>query len=436
MRFVCRIVASTLLLMPMLIAGANGQGVENINMDRSRFFVDYAVFADSIDNRLDVFYKIFNDGLHYVKEGDKYVANYEVNVKVDGDDDEQITGKSIERQYVLDSYDLTHSGEGYLINQLSMSVPAGDFDLIVEFVDDNSKDKSTIETHFKSPDFKRGGDMSQVEFIQNVESVPEDSPFHKGEVVALPSVERSLDGETSKLGIYQELYLGDYIGDSVTYSYLIHENHDNFEIADSEGVLVTTKLTRLRKFIDVSELVPGEFRLQTKLTYRGRPIVERDAQFMLKWSLASLLKNDFPYAVRQLKYIISGKDKKKLLALPDSERVKGFEDWWASQDPDKSTPENELREEYYRRIRYADQYFSTPGRDGWETDRGMIYVQYGEPDDIDRHPFELDRRPYQIWRYYSQRRIFLFEDTKGDGDYQLQQPYDGDWRNIGNGLGP
>ncbi len=428
--------AWTFAFVVLSISAVSGQGVENISMERSKFFVDHAVFADSAGNRLEIYYKIFNDGLHYIKKGDKYVANYEVNIIVIGDGDEQITGRSIERNYVLENYELTRSDEGYLINQLELNIPPGDFEVISKLVDHSSNDVSTIESRVKSPAYGSEEGLSQVEFIQQIDNVPADSPFMKEGLVAVPAVERSFDGEASQLGVYQEMYVKDYIGDSLTYSYRIHGKHDSYELVDSDVLPIRAATVQHRNFIRIDELLPGEYTLDTKLESKGKKIADNQTKFMIKWSLTSLVKNDYDYAVRQLKYIIDSDEKKKLLALPDSERVAGFDSWWASKDPIKETPENELKEEYYRRIRYANQYFSAIGRDGWETDRGMIYIQYGEPDQIDRYPFELERKPYQIWRYYGQRRTFVFEDTRGDGDYQLQQPYDGDWRHIGTGIGP
>ena len=67
------------------------------------------------------------------------------------------------------------------------------------------------------------------------------------------------------------------------------------------------------------------------------------------------------------------------------------------------------------------------GREGWRSDRGRIYIQYGEPDQIDDYPVAAGGRPYQLWHYYSHGayRKFTFVDEYEDGDYRLQFPYDG-----------
>ncbi len=65
--------------------------------------------------------------------------------------------------------------------------------------------------------------------------------------------------------------------------------------------------------------------------------------------------------------------------------------------------------------------------EGWRTDRGHIYVRYGEPDYMVEEPFSLSHHPYQVWQYtrISPNRRFVFVDENEDGDYRLQYPYDG-----------
>jgi hypothetical protein len=86
-----------------------------------------------------------------------------------------------------------------------------------------------------------------------------------------------------------------------------------------------------------------------------------------------------------------------------------------------------VKEEFYRRVSFADRRFSILNRDGWRTDRGRIYITYGEPDQIDDNPMSLSSPPYQIWHYYrdGNYRRFAFLDDNNDGDYRLLYPFDG-----------
>jgi GWxTD domain-containing protein len=85
-------------------------------------------------------------------------------------------------------------------------------------------------------------------------------------------------------------------------------------------------------------------------------------------------------------YIITDEERKAFKTLKtDEERDQFIEQFWLRRDPDPDTPENEYKEEYYQRIQYANEKFSS-GIPGWRTDRGRIYVKFGKPDEIESHP--------------------------------------------------
>ncbi len=87
-----------------------------------------------------------------------------------------------------------------------------------------------------------------------------------------------------------------------------------------------------------------------------------------------------------VKYIISEEEKKVFKDLQnDEEREKFVEQFWMRRDPDPRSYINSFKEEHYRRISYANDHF-TSGIPGWRTDRGRIYIMYGQPDNIDSHP--------------------------------------------------
>ena len=98
-------------------------------------------------------------------------------------------------------------------------------------------------------------------------------------------------------------------------------------------------------------------------------------------------------------YIISDGERSTFETLrSDSEREHFIEQFWERRDPTPGTPENEYKQEHYRRIAYANQHFGAPsGLAGWKTDRGRIYITYGPPDQIEAHPNNVP--PSQQWLY-------------------------------------
>jgi GWxTD domain-containing protein len=64
----------------------------------------------------------------------------------------------------------------------------------------------------------------------------------------------------------------------------------------------------------------------------------------------------------------------------DEERQQFIEQFWLRRDPTPDTIENEFREEYYRRIAWANDRFPYADVPGWKSDRGRVYIRYGPPD--------------------------------------------------------
>jgi len=97
-------------------------------------------------------------------------------------------------------------------------------------------------------------------------------------------------------------------------------------------------------------------------------------------------------------------------------------EFWRRRDPTPQTPDNPLREVFYRGVRHANQRFREGGAaqiPGWRTDRGRVYLKYGEPNDALRRPMGSPQ-PYEVWVYTRDRRLFyVFLDRTGFGHYEL-----------------
>ena len=145
---------------------------------------------------------------------------------------------------------------------------------------------------------------------------------------------------------------------------------------------------------------------------------------------------DLPQRVREwlekdVVYIISAKERAVFLQLKnDRERDIFIDAFWKQRDPTPGTPANEFKEEHYKRIAYADEYFSRDTtRPGWMTDRGRIHIILGPPLDISRFEGESYVHPTLIWSYAGRTEPGLpshfdivFFRRKGMGEYVLYSP--------------
>ena len=144
----------------------------------------------------------------------------------------------------------------------------------------------------------------------------------------------------------------------------------------------------------------------------------------------SWLEQDVPY-------IITDEETRAFKTLSnDEERDAFIEQFWLRRNPNPDSPDNEFREEHYRRITYANEHFAA-GKPGWKTDRGHVYIAFGKPDSIDAHPTggqyerpmdegggQTSTFPFETWHYRYLEGVgenidLEFVDTCQCGDYHF-----------------
>lgn len=127
----------------------------------------------------------------------------------------------------------------------------------------------------------------------------------------------------------------------------------------------------------------------------------------------------------KVRYIITKKERKIFLELPDTEKEDFKEEFWNRRDPDPDTEENEFKMEYFNRIERADELFVGEGRNGWLTDRGRIYILFGPPDFRETHSIDsvdptsfFYHRCGEVW-YYGHFPVIFIDSTCTGGPFQL-----------------
>jgi GWxTD domain-containing protein len=136
-------------------------------------------------------------------------------------------------------------------------------------------------------------------------------------------------------------------------------------------------------------------------------------------------------------YIISPEERQAFLQLETNEEREQFiEQFWLRRSSNPDLPDNDFKEEHYRRIAYANEHYAS-GIPGWKTDRGRMYIMWGPADEVESHPTggTYDRPmeegggststyPWETWRYrylegIGENVIWEFVDPSGSGEYHL-----------------
>ena len=139
----------------------------------------------------------------------------------------------------------------------------------------------------------------------------------------------------------------------------------------------------------------------------------------------------------EVAYIATGAELDMFDDLNFTGKTTFIEEFWKKRDPNVETPENEFKIEHYRRLSYANLYFSRTKEtsDGWNTDQGRVYILYGQPDEIERNVAARGVASWERWNYFELQGgvYFIFVDEDGYGVYRLVHSthrgeiYDKDW---------
>ncbi len=406
---------SALVLLLICVAVSYGQ----MNRDPNLSEGDGPVFrcrvgqllGESPDSvRLLVVAALPYDNLQFVRGDSGFVATFELVSSVYDSNDALVSEKIANRIAFTRTYRETNLQTRAIIHKDFFNVTPGDYRVRVVLIEKESNGQSRFETMatVNSPDsllrvsdvFWTGNDSA----AQGFDALQIVRGFFTDEAFAIARFQIASTGADS---IYLNWRL---LGSNPEDVFQTHE----LQIAPSQE----PTLHELR--LSLQEVGAGDYTLYISAEGNGRQVA-RELPFTL--TLRGLPKSivQLDVAIRQLRYVATGSEMRRLRDAPPLRREALFRDFWKRRDPSPGTEQNELMQEYYYRVEYANTHFST-NRNGWETDRGRIFILYGEPSDIEQHPFEINSKPYEVWYYNALNRRFVFVDYTGFGDYELVEP--------------
>ena len=168
--------------------------------------------------------------------------------------------------------------------------------------------------------------------------------------------------------------------------------------------------------VDLPDLQRGLYRLDAEHDAAGRAVEMRRHFFIVTHATFPRIET-LDQMVESLAYIAYEREIERIREpLAAAERRKRFDAFWGSLVRQRSVAVN-LLETYYERIEEANLLYSGY-KEGWKTDRGMIYVLLGAPVLVD------DYAESEIWRYsYDDDALytFVFDRVKipeSDGAYE------------------
>ncbi|TFH00496.1 MAG: GWxTD domain-containing protein [Calditrichales bacterium] len=412
-------------LLLFIIGPVNAQFFEETRMSGvGNPFFNVEIFRtisdDQTTGKLFVYASIINDDLTFVKNdtlgGFRSDLEWDVSV-INEDSEEQVAYESVRKEVYEQNYDQTNKRDKSLLFNVNFNVPVGAYIIKMQMRDLFSNKIVSRKIELEMYDFQNAPlNVSDILFIQEIRY------DINGRIIrVIPRVQNNFSKKSSMISMYSEIYSQVYPR-KIDLRYQLIDEKEEVELDTVVSKELTGPVTPVVVELDMRLLSKNNYRCVMSLPETDDE-VKRSRGLSFFWINVPETSEDLSLALRQMRYIISADSLDKYEEAPLQDQQVFFARFWKERDPNPETRTNELMEEYFSRINFSNREFSGFGNDGWLSDRGRILIKFGYPDDVERHPFEMDSVPYVIWRYYGLRKIFVFADRSGFGDYRLLPQY-------------
>ena len=418
-----------------------------------KFEFDYARFRMSGSTVLCEFYYQYDKKTLTVNE------NGQVGLFISLDLKEKNSNREIEKKYsVNDIYDSSAVSTS-AVGEFRLAVPKGEYLISLKVSDKyDSLRKTDIKDELIAKPFPRDKiTISDIELAYKItKSNNKNSPFYKNTYEVIPNPEVIFTYLKPTVYYYYEIYgMQNSVSDSLVLITELFSGdgkplfHSKRKIAKNENDIVKVGQTAMKDFPSDSYLlkisiadVKGKYAYSSiKKFFYVNPKVKKENAVnfapLADAKLGGMSEEECNKLFREMQYLASRQEKKRYEGLKTVEQKQRFlSDFMKRRDRSPETSRNEYMEEYFKRLKYVNERFRTKTKAGYLTDRGRVYLLYGEPDEIDRYPYTVDSKPYEIWYYNSIEGgvVFVFGDLTGIGDYVLLHStkrgelYDSNWR--------
>ena len=368
---------------------------------------------------VDVFVGITNKRLQFVKKRGRWIADYSITIDLLTEDGTRVKGKTVEHRRTAKGYRFTNDATIRQVTHMRFDMPGGRFRVAARVRDEDLRTEIAREKTVEVGSVL-GGDLGLSDIIL----LADREEAASGRFADFQSIyfETKSDQEGTLYAVFR--VVGKMNGEAGGRALFRHPSGN--VVRDAEFGLPAEEGWR---FIELSAegLPTTVYDIEVSLSAYSGMETRAKRKLIIRSAGVSPLVSDLGEAIDQLRYIAEKNERDRMKEAHDEEKRSLFEAFWKARDPSPGTPDNELMDEYYRRINEADTRFRCY-KAGWKTDRGWVFVTHGEPNEIERYPFELETHPYEVWRYFNPERRFVFVDRNGFGDYDMVESTGGNFR--------
>ncbi len=414
----------SLLLISSISAQPSRQ--EGLPAVQSLFHSETIIIPGS-DNNFNLFYtyKIPYNRLVFERDNDEYSAGLRVLVEVNDSELKLIDRDIKDTELTTPNFETTSEQGFFLQDFLKFNLPAGKFVIKATITDLNSQNelklepteidlsKANKELILHPLVIESADDECEIEnsfalanFGGLIPFSPED--YH----LVIPVSDTTLDNISITILNNEDTLMNHEISEFYIVPIGVSKCNDNL-VVQSYVESIPTKNFIIRNVN--RKLIEGKVQLIVKFGEDST----KEFNSEVIWINKPFSLRDPAMAIEYLNFVAPDSSIYRMLSFDKSEYLKVLYEYWTSFDPTPESAYNQLMTEYYRRIDYAAKEFRGLGKDnGVKTDRGLIYIRFGKPDELKRSS-NTQGQVVETWIYKNPERKFVFVDKRGIGNFTL-----------------
>ncbi len=398
---------------------------------------DYACFRERDSNRLEIYYALSSDQLTLTPSDSQtggpgkhlaYVLAYLDLFTADGRPLDSLSKTTVFRVARTDT-------TNELAEILDLWVAPGSYRACLSVWDMKSGRAGQDTLEITVPDLTSGGlslsTLQLARLIADKKRQPGASLYKKGNRLIVPNPPATYSLDDPRLYFYAEVYglvpAGPELKNFDLEYAVLNPKGDTLK---SSGFHKHPKETpaALSGSVDLAMLPPGEYSLLLTARDPASGVTASQGKTFLLFPPSlrpPVAEEELDYFPKVTHFLLTNQEKALYRSSNRTGQLNFINDWWQKHDPDPQTPENEYKWEAYRRyIKTVERFSRSAGaQDGWQTDRGRVFMLYGEPNNIEQSPASPGNLPWQKWEYTriaaGRQGLFVFADLRGLGNYEL-----------------
>lgn len=395
------------------------------NLSGQRYFKGIPLEVNVIPNdsnyTLYISYTITYDRLIFVKKDGYYEGGIEFSIEA-GIDEEIVNRESTESIVRISNYELTNSKKDYLQGLLTMDLDSGKYDFYPEYSILNTKRTLSLPSvNYDIASTDTTG-IKPLVLCQNMSdclgnnnyilnnyggAIPFSSNSSK---LLIPVIENTDQVEITIKDSEDEILLNRQLNEYEVFS-------PELNICNNEILVLKNSNKNIRVFIldDFSTKFREGKLILTVVSAEN----EYDYEFEVAWINRPISLSNSTLSLKILDNIFTDEELSALKDSGDKDYYDNLIDFWTKYDRDTTTAFNEVMNEFYLRVDNAVvKYRTISDINGAQTDRGKIFIKYGEPDEVERK-YTDQGAILEIWKYIKFKKEFVFSDASGLGNYSL-----------------